>query len=145
MIGGSGGQVGPNLDRPTLEADILARLSDPEYAQRVAELDRLDREPYAAYRRARQQVLAAPPEQRARVWMKYHLLEPKFDNQLAQMPNLGLSDAEGAAVADHLLHRDTMAPDKQGDSRAFANGCWRGCRPPWWSGDTSTSRSWRAS
>jgi hypothetical protein len=37
------------------------------------------------------------------LWVTYRLLEPKFDNPDAQMPNLGISRAEAETMATYLV------------------------------------------
>ena len=104
-----GGTAGPPLDLPVLRAQILPRLATPEYRSRVAELDRTNEEPFSSYRDARRQVLAAEGEQQLATWMTYRLLEPRFDDPAALMPNLGLSRPQAREITDFLLGRGLVA------------------------------------
>ena len=54
-------------------------------------------------RNERAEVLGASGERRLRLWVRYHLREPKFDSPESQMPNLGLTDAQAVSLAEFLL------------------------------------------
>ena len=102
-LNGKGGTVGPVLDYDSLVPRLRARLESEEYRTRVHAVDSLTAPVFAKYRAARTAVLAAPGDRRLFTWLRYHLREPKFDNPNAQMPNLGLSDADAVSVAQFLL------------------------------------------
>jgi glucose/arabinose dehydrogenase/mono/diheme cytochrome c family protein len=102
-IDGAGGTAAPPLDREEMVPRIQSRLESREYAQAVAAVDRLDREPYASYRQARAEVLRAAGEHKVRTWMKYRIIEPRFDDPRAQMPNQGVSEAEARAITAYLM------------------------------------------
>jgi hypothetical protein len=53
-------------------------------------------------------VLAAAPDTRARVWIVNRLLNPKFDDADAQMPNLNLTREKAEALASELLEPSTL-------------------------------------
>jgi glucose/arabinose dehydrogenase len=110
-IDGQGGGIGPSLDRFGLNWRLTERLNAPAYEAQVAEVDRLDTEPYASFREARREVLAAEGRERTRVWMKYFLLEPRFDNPQVQMPNPGLSEVEAERIRDELVGTPTERPE----------------------------------
>ena len=97
-----GGDVGPALDTNLLIPRVEARLSSKEYGRAIEEIDLLDREPFVSFREARREVLDAEGLDRVETWLKYRILEPRFDNPDAQMPNLGLSEEEAAAIAAFL-------------------------------------------
>lgn len=97
------GTAGPRLDRNTMAGSILKRLDSPEYRETVKKLDGLDMEPYKEYSHARQEVLQKEGIDKVRTWVKFRLLEPKFDNPYSQMPKLGLTDHEAALLADYLV------------------------------------------
>jgi mono/diheme cytochrome c family protein len=99
-----GGDSAPKLDRPALAERISARLASQAYRQRVAALDKVTAQPFDSYRGARKAVLGASEEDQVALWIKYRLLEPKFDDPQAAMPKLGLTEKQAAAVADYLLH-----------------------------------------
>ena len=71
----------------------------------MQQLDALQSEPYSAYKTARQAVMAAKGRERVRTWIKYRLMEPRFDTLSAQMPNLGLSEHEALVITDYLLRQ----------------------------------------
>jgi mono/diheme cytochrome c family protein len=100
---GGGGSVGPALDRDEMVARIQARLNSQEYRDTVVEVEAMDSEPFVSYRQARQEVAAAKDLEQVRLWIKYHLLEPRFDNPNSAMPNLALTDAEADLITDYLL------------------------------------------
>jgi glucose/arabinose dehydrogenase/mono/diheme cytochrome c family protein len=102
-LGGTGGTVGPRLDYDSLAPRLRARLGSAEYRARIAAVDSLSGQPFTAYHGARARVLATSGDERLFTWVHYHLLEPKFDNPSAQMPNLGLPDADAVSVAQFLL------------------------------------------
>jgi len=130
---GIGGTVGPPLDLPVLRAQIPPRLATPEYRDRVAELNRTDEKPFASYRDARRRVLSAEGDEQLAAWMTYRLLEPRFDDPAAVMPNLGLNRAQAREISDYLLGRGLVAtqPATRGfseraqdvvESKRFAGG-----------------------
>ena len=107
---GSGlSDVGPNLDRDPMVKRLKKRLNSPEYIESIIKVDTLDIEPYKSYKDARQQVLEQTGEDRIRTWLKFHLMEPKFDNTSAQMPNLGISEDQAIILVNYLLRKP---PDK---------------------------------
>ena len=97
--------LGPALDDETLIPRILKRLESDEYNTRLLEINALDIEPFASYRKARQEVMGAKGIERARLWIKYRIMNPQFDQPTSLMPNLGLSETEAAKVADYLVKR----------------------------------------
>jgi len=102
-IDGTGGGKGPTLDHDSLRARLVARFSSAEYAQRVAELDRLDREPFSAYRDKRARILSADGEEKLQLWTRTKLLYPRFDDPSSLMPDPGLSETEATVLARYLL------------------------------------------
>lgn len=97
------GTVGPPLDTPELSDRLLVRLHSSEYVRQVQQLDTVDAEPLRSYRGARREVLAAEGMERVRIWMRYRLQEPRFDDPRAQMPNLSLSDEQATILTSYLL------------------------------------------
>jgi glucose/arabinose dehydrogenase len=98
--------VAPPLDRQTLVPRILDRLASPDYRKTVAELDRLDTEPFKSHRTARAAVLKAHNAEQAALWIKLRILEPMFDRQASAMPNLGLTEIEARQISDYLVRRN---------------------------------------
>jgi hypothetical protein len=97
------GTIGPSLAQGPLVARLETRLNSAAYTESVAEIDRLAEEPYIGYAEARAAVLQAEGEEKLRLWVMYHIMEPKFDNPYSQMPNLGLTEAEAGLITDFLL------------------------------------------
>jgi hypothetical protein len=100
---GQGGSVAPALTYDSLIPRLQARLGSGDYRARILAVDSLTAEPFASYRSARAEVLDARGEIRLFTWIRYHLREPKFDNPGAQVPNLGLSAADAASLAQFLI------------------------------------------
>lgn len=100
---GVGGQVGPALDRNSLATRVETRVLNAGYAQQLARLDAIADPNVSRGRKARQAVLNTAPSERARAWIVERLLDPKFDQPDAQMPDLGLDRATAEALALELL------------------------------------------
>ena len=109
---GRGGYSAPSLDREQLVARLTQRLSSEDYRQAVAQVDSLPAEPFLSSRNARHAVLTAQGMDRVRLWMRYHIRQPKFDNPLSQMPALDVSGGEALAITDFLLYPSPANPDK---------------------------------
>ncbi len=105
---GGGGVVGPALDREEMVARIQTKLNSPEYRQQVAEIDQMDTEPFVSFKKARQEVAQAKDLEQVEIWMKYRLLEPRFDDPNSQMPNLGLNEIEAQLITDYLLETESQ-------------------------------------
>ena len=110
VLNGKGGRVGPSLDKGSLEDRLYLRLNSADYVDSVARIDALGREPFSSFRDARHEVLAASEFEKAGVWIKYKLIEPRFDNPNARMPKLGLSEDQATAVSEYLLGIERAAP-----------------------------------
>lgn len=100
---GKGGNEGPPLDREALVASLGKSLSSPEYDRESRALDSLDEEPFPRFREARAKVREADGLDKIRLWIRYRLVEPRFDTRVTRMPAMGLSEREAALVADYLL------------------------------------------
>ena len=98
-----GGNAGPLLDRKPLIQRLEQRLNSDEYVQSISEIDSLDREPFNEFHAARQEVLEAVGQEKIETWIKYRVLEPRFDNSDAIMPNLGVSDTDARLIAEYLV------------------------------------------
>ncbi|HKH82726.1 MAG TPA: PQQ-dependent sugar dehydrogenase, partial [Gemmatimonadales bacterium] len=107
-INGAGGGAGPALDREEMVSRIRSRLESSEYAQTVAAVDGLGRDPYASYRHARAEVLKAVGNEKVQTWLKYRIVEPRFDDPRAQMPNLGITETEARAITTYLMREETQ-------------------------------------
>lgn len=103
------GTAGPRLDSDLLISRIGERLSSDEYIKSVKELDRRENEPYKSYREERSEVMSKEGIDMIRAWVKYHIIEPKFDNPNAHMPNLGIHEDEAESISLYLVP-DEPAP-----------------------------------
>ncbi len=101
------GNTGPDLGGSAMERRIRERLASADYEESLSGLDALDAEPYAGYREVRKEIMRKAGDERVKMWVKYHLLEPRFDNPSSQMPNTGLTEKEAARISDYLLNQDT--------------------------------------
>jgi glucose/arabinose dehydrogenase len=108
-LGGLGGTAAPPLDHDQLVKGVSRRLDSRDYRDLVARLDRRRDEPFVSFRKARHEVLAASGERRLELWLEYRIVEPRFDDPGAAMPNLGIGERQAEAIAGYLLH-----PERQG-------------------------------
>lgn len=77
----------------------------PEYVKYIDNLDQSGFEPYKDSKKDRNEVLSKKGMDRVTTWVKYHILEPKFDNPGSQMPNMGLTVDEADFLADFLVNQ----------------------------------------
>lgn len=97
------GEVGPAIDRRTLAGDLDARLNDAGYLAQLDAVDAMTVEPQVSQRPARDALRHAEGMQRVRLWVRHHLLEPRFDRAQSMMPTLGLSDQEADVLTEWLI------------------------------------------
>lgn len=97
------GSVAPALSRLTLTDRILAQIDNKAYLDQLRAIDAITEAPFVQYRKAREEVRAAGGEEKARLWIKYRVLEPKFDRTVVAMPNLGFTEDEAEAIANWLV------------------------------------------
>lgn len=102
------GSVAPRLSRLTLADQILHQIDTKEYSEQLRAIDALTTEPYIRYKKAREEVRAATGVEKARLWIKYRVLEPKFDRTVVAMPNLGLTEQEAETVSNWLVEPSTV-------------------------------------
>lgn len=108
-FGGYGlGREGPPLDKAALVARVEERINSPDYASIVDGLDKIDMEPYRSFREARREVMEKQGLEKVRAWIKYRIMEPRFDNPGARMPNMSVTEANALMVADYLLTADDV-------------------------------------
>jgi glucose/arabinose dehydrogenase len=113
--------VAPALDRETLIPNIIARLNSESYKRSVRALSKIKETPYRCYNQARQLVLNESGMDQVRIWLKYHLLEPKFDRINSAMPNLGLTNHEAEEIADYLVRRNIGSTGVPGFFKRMTN------------------------
>lgn len=97
------GREGPPLDKAVLIPHIQERINSPDYASGLNELDKIDREPFRNYREARREVMEKQGNEKVRAWLTYRIMEPRFDNPYARMPNMDVAEHNARMVADYLL------------------------------------------
>ena len=101
------GSAAPALSRLTLADRILDQIDNPAYLDQLRTIDSLTTEPFVRYRKAREEVRSAAGVEKARLWIKYRVLEPRFDRTVVAMPNLGLTEEEADAVASWMVEPST--------------------------------------
>ena len=99
---GEGGNVGPALDATALRYRMTDLFTE-EYERATQELDSLSQSPWVDYRDAREEVLNAEGDDRTLTWLKYRIMEPRFDRIDAQMPTLGINEADAEHLAGILF------------------------------------------
>jgi hypothetical protein len=115
-MGGGGGTQAPNLDYEDLFPRLRNRLSSDVYQAYLNTVDELTEAPFPEYTEARQQLRDLRGTGAiTRVWLFYHLLEPKFDNPVATMPNLGLTPDQAEIIAEYLLKKPVEAQSNVAD------------------------------
>lgn len=97
------GEVGPAINRRTLAGDLSVRLNDAGYLAQLDAVDAMTIEPQLSQQATRDALRDAEGTQRVRLWVRSHLLEPRFDRGHSMMPTLGLSEAEADALTEWLL------------------------------------------
>jgi hypothetical protein len=97
--------LGPPLDDETLIPRVLARLDSQDYRRSLSDIDGLDEEPFVAWRDARRKLMEAAGIERARLWIQYRIMEPRFDRRSAGMPAIGVTESEARQIADYLVGR----------------------------------------
>jgi glucose/arabinose dehydrogenase len=105
IVGGQGRTVGPALsfEDPLVRMKLEEKLGSEVYRARLVALDALEEEPYPSTRGARKQVLDSQGVDRLEAYVRNKLLQPKFDDPGASMPNLGISEEEATQIAVILL------------------------------------------
>ncbi len=82
---GEGGAEGPELTHFAREA--TGRLNSPGYAALLKKLSESTSEFVVAEAPRRAEVEQATGEARVKIWLKHHLIEPRFDNPRGKMPS----------------------------------------------------------
>ncbi|MGK5090864.1 PQQ-dependent sugar dehydrogenase [Deltaproteobacteria bacterium TL4] len=100
-INAIGGSMGPALDG--LVERLKQKLFSKEYEAQLVEVDKVTTKPHVDYQKQRQTLRGLKGDEKIKVWLHYHLTEPRFDVLLSQMPNLPLSDYERAQMVQYLM------------------------------------------
>lgn len=97
------GEVGPAINRRTFAGDLSERLNDAGFLAQLDAVDAMTIEPQLSHKPTRDALREAEGMDRVRLWVRSHLLEPRFDRGHSMMPTLGLSEPEADALTDWLL------------------------------------------
>jgi Glucose / Sorbosone dehydrogenase len=100
---GQGANRAPSLDSENLIRSIKMKLDSAEYAEQIRSLDGRKEALYSEFASARKEIMDAEDSEKIRKWLIYRIIEPRFDDPDASMPNLGVSHAEAEVIADYLL------------------------------------------
>ena len=103
QFNGEGGFVGPPLDRGSLRLRLESTIFSEEYEASTRDIDQLGESPWTDFEAARDEVLSKSDRDRMLAWVKYRIMEPRFDRIDAQMPTLGVSEGDAEALADLLV------------------------------------------
>jgi glucose/arabinose dehydrogenase len=90
--------AGLTLEPEQLAARLMKRLHSEEYTAKLDEIDQLE-----AYRFARKDVRQSTGMGRVRTWLRYKLVEPRFDDPGAALHHPPLTNEQAAGVVDELL------------------------------------------
>jgi len=101
---GQGRGVGPPLDQRALKRRLRGVLFSEAYEDSLLEIDLVTDAPQIEFDDAREEVLASRGDDRLLKWVKYRIMEPRFDRHQAQMPTLGIDEADAEALADALIN-----------------------------------------
>ncbi len=100
-ISGKGGQVGPKLDG--LVTRLQKRLSASNYKERLQQMEQQTNPIAVQFKQARQQLRELEGQEKIKIWLRFHLKEPRFDFPQSQKPNLQLSNVQIEALTDFLI------------------------------------------
>lgn len=105
-LDGQGGKEAPSLDKEELVTRFNVRLNSPEYLAQIAAADLLAGRPFVDSAKERNMIRRSSGYERISLWVISHLMEPKFDNPDAVMPNLNLTHKEAKLLAEYLLGKE---------------------------------------
>jgi hypothetical protein len=112
--------IGPEINRIDIGDKLLQRLNSPEYKAQSQVVDALPIEPFTKYAEARNKVLTTTGMGKVRTWLTYRLLEPRFDQEVIGMPNLGMTQQEAEVLTDWILKQsDSLSTTEK--ARQFIN------------------------
>ncbi len=99
---GFGSNIGPPLDgQGRLYERLNSYLNSEAYEQSLAGLEQQEGV-HQAWADARREVLASTGTERVRRWLKYRIMEPRFDRLVSTMPNLQVAEQEAELMARYL-------------------------------------------
>ena len=103
---GAGGTIGPNLTH--VARNLNSRLTSNGYVASVKRLLRSESSFSKQQHFRLEQVINTPAaDERVRIWLHHHLLEPRFDNLFARMPSFSqaLTKKQRTEIIDFLMTR----------------------------------------
>jgi glucose/arabinose dehydrogenase len=100
----------PSLDPQRLVASVHERLSAPDYPRKVAAADALTTSPQKEFHDARRQVASASGKEQVRLWLKYRIFEPRFEDPSVLMPKQEVSLAQAEKLANYFVGAGWTAP-----------------------------------
>jgi glucose/arabinose dehydrogenase/mono/diheme cytochrome c family protein len=98
-----GGTFGPVLGGDAMIQRIQQRVSSAEFLQSLQALNARADNSSSFQSQAREAVLQAQGSKRVRLYVKYQIMDPRFDDPMSAMPDLGLTEAEAEAITTYLL------------------------------------------
>ena len=111
LIDNQGGNVGPPLDFLTIQYGRLEeKLNSKQYLDQLAQLDKLQEEPFISTADLRAEVRNAKGPEKVFLYVRNQLIEPKFDNPNDFMPNPNLTREEADQIARILLAHRIASP-----------------------------------
>ncbi|MGH8502576.1 MAG: PQQ-dependent sugar dehydrogenase [Gammaproteobacteria bacterium] len=102
-VPGRGGTKGPVLGDDAMVRRVEQRVNSEAFLESLQELDARDEAPFNRFEQARDRLAEAQGLERVRLYVKYQILEPRFDGPASAMPNLGLTEGEADAITGFLL------------------------------------------
>ena len=98
-----GAGTAPDITPKVMLPRITKSLNSKAFEKWWLEVDEMDDEVAKNYYDERHHLLELHGEERAWYWTYYHLIEPRFDNPDAAMPNFGLTEAQSASLANYFI------------------------------------------
>jgi hypothetical protein len=100
---GRGAGTAPDITPNILLPRLTNSLNTPGFEEWWRKVDEMDDEITKQYTDERHHLLELSGEERAWFWTYYQLLEPRFDNPEAAMPNFGLSEIQAKSLTDYFI------------------------------------------
>ncbi|MFZ5912314.1 MAG: hypothetical protein ACOYYU_20105, partial [Chloroflexota bacterium] len=100
---GKGAGTAPDITPKVMLPRITTALNSPKFEDWWRQLNEMDDEILKQHTDDRNHLLELHGEERAWYWTYYHLMEPRFDNPEAAMPNLGLTEVQAVSLANYFI------------------------------------------
>ena len=98
-----GAGTAPDITPNILVPRITKSLNTPGFENWWREVNEFDDKISKKYTNERNHLLELHGQERAWFWTYYHLLEPRFDNPEAAMPNFGLTEVQAESLANYFI------------------------------------------